>query len=852
MRVLHACTIVSKNYLPFARVLASSFREHHPEGRFFVLLVDRVDDYFDPAAEPFEVLEAAEVTNLPDPDGFLFKYTILESNTAIKPFLLEYLLDTYELPNLVYFDPDIRIYSSLDRLAATVEESSLVLTPHLDVPIDDAYHPGETAILQSGAYNLGFLAVRDCPATRKHLKWWQQRLYDQCVVRIEDGLFVDQKWMDLAPSLVEETTILRDPGYNVAYWNLHGRRVENHQGELRVNGEAPLVFFHFSGIEPENLERVSKHQDRFRLSEIGHAAELYRQYRDELLAAGYRECHRWPFAYGTFDNGVPIPASVRRSYLDLSPTERERFGNPFATAGDDSFWYWLNQPSARGELSRFLQGLYRQRPDLHARFPDPAGQDRRAFAQWIHEYGRHELKLASEFLHDLPAPTGVRQLSVQGLANRLRRLWRSPRAAVLKDRAKGWLGPERTARWKRRLGREIGPGPSTEARGTLQHPTRVLALPRQIDQPGINLIGYLQAETGMGEAARSLAAALEAADIPHALHSLDLNVLAPNRDDRLAARLTSDVENLPYGINLFVVNADQTPAVMDQVGAALTAGRLNLGFWLWELETLPPRFHAAFGRLHEVWTPSSFCVDAFSAVAPIPVRRVPLPVVPPPPRHDRAHFGLPENDFLFLYLFNFLSYFERKNPLGLVESFRRAFPRPEDQRGVRLVLKTSQSDFAPERHELLRAAIGDLPVTVLDGYYSAAEISSLIAGCNAYVSLHRSEGYGLTLAEAMYHGKSVIATGYSGNRDFFGINNGFPVRYELTRLAHDEGPYPAGARWADPDLDHAAEGLRQARVGGRDLEARNARGRQTVREELSHEAVGRVLRRAFEALLGRI
>ena len=148
---LNACTIVSKNYICYARVLCDSFLEHHPDGRFFVLLVDRNDGTIDADAERFTLFEAEDIPNIPRRDAFLFKYTLLECNTAIKPFFLEHLIQGYDLPNLVYFDPDILITGSLDRLAGLVEQYSVVLTPHLTDPIEDEAYPNEQAILQSGS-----------------------------------------------------------------------------------------------------------------------------------------------------------------------------------------------------------------------------------------------------------------------------------------------------------------------------------------------------------------------------------------------------------------------------------------------------------------------------------------------------------------------------------------------------------------------------------------------------------------------------------------------------------------------------------------------------------------------------
>lgn len=158
MDALHACTIVSKNYLPFARVLARSFLAHHPGSRVFVLLVDRVDGAFEPAEEPFELvpLEALEI---PDLGGFVFKYTILELNTAVKPYLLQHLLEREGVERLVYLDPDILVFGRLAPVEGVLGESALVLTPHLTSPLDDDRRPTELDILRSGAYNLGFIAL---------------------------------------------------------------------------------------------------------------------------------------------------------------------------------------------------------------------------------------------------------------------------------------------------------------------------------------------------------------------------------------------------------------------------------------------------------------------------------------------------------------------------------------------------------------------------------------------------------------------------------------------------------------------------------------------------------------------
>lgn len=842
-----ACTIVSKNYIAYARVLADSFLDHHPDGRFFVLLVDRNAGRIDPAAERFTLIEIEELENVSELPAFLFKYSLLECNTAIKPFFLEHLLARYELPSLIYFDPDILITHALDDLFALMEAHAIVLTPHLTAPIEDHAHPGELAVLQSGSFNLGFIALRRAPAAEQLLAWWKDRLHERCVVRVEEGLFVDQKWIDLAPGLFKDVHMLTHPGYNVAYWNLHDRNVTLEDAGPRVNGE-PLVFFHFSGIDPDNLAQVSKHQDRYVLSDLGPAADLYRRYRDLVLAAGYREARPWPYAFGRFADGAAIPDIARRLYLSLGK-RRRRFGDPFAT-GPGTFYAWLNGPHDPKSkkppyFTRLLFELYRTRPDLQAIFPDPAGRDFAAFCSWLEGFGRFEFRLDDAFLTTIHRETRATLLTPGGLErrlrNRMKRLYHSPLGRESRRLTKRLLGHERSRELRQRLrpGGALVDRPG--AHGSLG-PYR-LAPPRGITHTGINVVGYLQAETGMGQAARALVRALEQTSIPISTHSLDLNVLARNAD----ATFAPEASAFPYDVNLFVVNADQILPVREHLGPEVFGGRYNIGYHLWELDRFPQRWLGAFDVLHEVWTPSTFCVDAIGAVAPLPVRRVPLPVGREPGQaYDRTHFELPADAFVFLFVFNYLSYFERKNPIAVVEAFRRAFPDGDE---ALLVLKTSQGDFAPEARARLEKAAGTAPVRLIDAYFARDEVTALIGAADCYVSLHRSEGFGLTLAEAMLQEKPVIATPYGGVTDFFNLNSGFPVRYRPLTIERDEGPYSAGGHWADPDVEHAAKLMRQVYGDHAARQAIAVRGRRDVEEMLSYQAVGAVIEERFDALV---
>ena len=338
------CTIISKNYLSHARTLMQSVREQHPDIHLVTLLVDENEGYFDPAAEPFETLRASEL-GIPNWRHFAFKYTIMELNTAVKPYLLEYLFERYSAQKVIYLDPDIIVYGRLDGLLALLDQHSVVLTPHLLDPLDDSFHPSEVDIMRAGTYNLGFIALARSGQWRELLHWWQQKLYEGCIVEPERGYFVDQRWMDLVPGLFEQVFVLRDPGYNVAYWNFKTRDLQRANGGYTVNGH-PLVFFHFSGFSARNPSPVSKHQDRFVMTDLNKAYRAcFADYRERVLANDFAETEQWPYAYGRFADGAPISDFARRCLLRQDPAGEE-WSDPFDVSGRQSFRHWLTQPSA--------------------------------------------------------------------------------------------------------------------------------------------------------------------------------------------------------------------------------------------------------------------------------------------------------------------------------------------------------------------------------------------------------------------------------------------------------------------------------------------------------------------------
>jgi SAM-dependent methyltransferase len=360
---------------------------------------------------------------------------------------------------------------------------------------------------------------------------------------------------------------------------------------------------------------------------------------------------------------------------------------------------------------------------------------------------------------------------------------------------------------------------------------------------GVNVAGYFQSVLGVGEAARQVVRALETGGVPVA--PVGLTAANSRQDERLAP--VGDAKAL-FPINLICVNADVLPAFTDDAGPEFFAGRYSIGLWWWEVSKFPDRWLSAFQHVDEIWVGSRHVADALTPVSPVPVVHIVQPVaVAEPPVIDRAELGLPEG-FVFLFSFDYHSVFERKNPLAVVEAFTRAFA-PGD--GPSLVIKSINHEHHPASHERLRQAAAAHPdVHLIDRHVSREERDALTATCDCYVSLHRSEGFGFTVAEAMAFARPVIATGYSGTMDFTTPANSYLVDYRLVPIGADADPYPADGEWAEPDVDHAARLMREVFENPDDARLRGERARDDLRERHSLEEAGRVMAERLNRIAG--
>lgn len=326
--MLCIATIVSANYLAYAKTLVDSVRIWEPGAVVRVLIVDRDDPEVRHAiAELGLNVVFAQDLGIPDFEEVAFKYDIVELNTALKPtFLKSLLAEGFE--QVWYMDPDIQVFREVQPIRKALETSSIALTPHSLAPVMDGRRPSDIDFLRTGSYNLGFIAVKSSKESKKMLDWWESRCLSYGFNDLGFGTFVDQKWMDLVPAYFSEVAIVKDPGCNVAYWNLHERDLSETNGSVTVNGE-PLYFFHFSGVRAENPSVLSKHQTRHQIFAGSILARLVDNYCRCLVSNGHARYSQIAYSFGTFDDGLSVSSSVRRAATFIGNTSV----SPFSARG---------------------------------------------------------------------------------------------------------------------------------------------------------------------------------------------------------------------------------------------------------------------------------------------------------------------------------------------------------------------------------------------------------------------------------------------------------------------------------------------------------------------------------------
>lgn len=352
--------------------------------------------------------------------------------------------------------------------------------------------------------------------------------------------------------------------------------------------------------------------------------------------------------------------------------------------------------------------------------------------------------------------------------------------------------------------------------------------------PGVDVVGYLQSEIGLGEASRLMVRALDASGVPTGLVNVPLagRMSEPLLAERVA---TSNRHN----IALSIAGARE----LAYFARRSCRGQTNIAYPFWELPTFPKAWRRCFDGFDAYWAPSRFIRDMLVTHQDKTVDLIPQPVhlpdEPPPPQV----FSGPLKVYTF---FDFDSFAARKNPMGAIQAFRAAFPGGTED--VRLVIKARGTPSDQMRRELYRLAETDHRIAIREGLLSRAEMIALMQEANVFLSLHRSEGFGLGCAEALVQGKIVVATDFGGTRDFISAETGYPVSFTPISLTSADYPGADGSYWAEPDIEHAASILQEIYASPELAAHRSVAGFRHLQLNNSFEAVGREITKALATL----
>ncbi|AFZ52759.1 glycosyltransferase [Cyanobacterium aponinum] len=732
-------TICSNNYLPYARILFHSLQKYHPSDQIYLCLADKKDPLFPLEINNVNIIEGEEL-NIPNFHDFAFRYDIMEFNTALKPFMMQLLIEKYNFDQVVYLDPDIELYAPLDSIFSALDNGSdFVITPHITKPSEGEGYPGDIGVMQAGIYNLGFIAVSNSCQVIEFLHWWGRKLRFHCLSEQEKGIFVDQKFVDLLPAFHDKVTILKDTNVNVAYWNLEQRKLEKKNNNWFVDNH-PLVFFHYSGIDVKNNQRLSKYTHTFNGNLSPEIQELVDNYILKLKHYSFANKFKPKYFYSYFNNGSFITSIFRKFYRKLNDFWCD---NPFENFAE--YLNDFNNPLNNNHhifVTNLMYFLWEFRDDLKLAFDLNTDQGRVRYIQWFIENA--EINQFDDYFIEPIINILQQQLSH----------YKSTPQEIIKSKSP------------------------------------------------INIIGYLKTETGVGQAARMVIKSFDAVTFPVKGFHVDNNYTR-QQDQQVNQFLVNQI-NSP--IHIYKVNADQLEIVKNQVKQKSNKPIFTINMPAWELSRFPTEWVKNYDDIDEVWVESKFVQFSLQSQLNIPVICMPPAVtISEFTKVDRGLFNLPKDCFLFHFNFDFASFSTRKNPQAVIDAYRLAFRNKKLDIPTALVIKTRGYDPDQKNYQkLLKMIDGEDDIIVINDCLSHSEVIALMDCCDCYVSLHCSEGFGYTMAEAMLLKKPVIATNYSGNCDFINSSTGFPVDYQLVSLNANDYPFAQGQKWAKADIYHAS------------------------------------------------
>lgn len=741
-------TICSNNYISMAKVWLKSAKKFYSNVDFFIILADAMihQSYFYP--EDCEIIEAKQI-GIENFNHFAFRYDILEFNTAIKPSAILFLMNQ-NYKNVLYFDPDIKIFNTLDKVFENLNQYQIILTPHLTKPLNFDNTPNDFTIMRAGVYNLGFIAVSEGNSSRSILNWWRHHLQYHCINDINNGIFVDQKFMDLTPGFSDQVFILKDSTYNVAYWNLHQRNLQVKDNSYFVDNQA-LSFFHFSGFDKKNPKKLTKYSSSYQDNELSiELQQLINEYIEELNSYQHGSTPAGVYSYGKFSSGTPIPFVVRELFRS------EFIDWPDSLSPFETFEDYLHLPSVEWSclpdgylVSNLLAFIHKKNEWLRNFMPIGQAQSASHLARWYIENSLHIVKDRR-----LIEPTAVQF---------------GPVTAAIELKSK-------------------------------------TSVKRNAD---VAVIGYHESAMGLGEIAHQVLKTLHLSGIQAVGVPVTLNTLSDQIKSPMSDLLVNQVN---ASVQIFVINADQFLEVLSYLKSSINQDAYRIIIPFWELEKFPDQWMPAFEHVDEVWAATQFIQSMLKPKLNIPVLRMPIAIDFETTRiPNRQKFKIKQDAFVFYFSFDYLSYSERKNPTAVVKAFEILIEKEKkspSSRKVQLIIKSMNKNKVQQSNMLLNQLLSKPSlqglIIEIDETLSRDDTLSLMSSCDAVISLHRSEGLGLLIPQAMMLGLPVIATDYSATTELVNPSTAWPVDFQLIQLKNGDYPFWENQYWADPDISHAS------------------------------------------------
>lgn len=790
--VARAVVVTNLERLAHADRTAATFLAHHLGGQATVVVVDdRFGELGNRSAPPGlsrRAVHAEDLAALNRDEREFARLTLIHPTPdrvrLLRPLVLSSELDRVGGAPIISLPDDAEVLGPLDAFfsAAVSVGAALVATRRSPVPVDGRL-PDRHDLITAGRIDQEVVALSG-EGGAALVQWWAQgvlrRPFDD-PLRFDPATHV---WLDDALFEMRHVVRVLPPALVRSYRNL------DEVTDAALNSDQQPLVVRFPGHRLDQPWQLSEHSGtwpRTLLSARPVLAALLAQRTQAITACPDASAMGPTDPYAHLSTGHPVDSAMRASYRTaILAAERHSLTeppNPFLPGEQEAFVNWLAEPV--DGVGRYLRALRDVRPDLARSFATDDG----ALALWGERDGR--------------------------------------RGGV----------------WPRLLER---PPPHDVGVALDFHGTALDEVAPQRDLAGVNVVGLLTAELGVGETGRNVLRAIERSGVPH---SVVVDQATANRRQHPLDSTAS--AGFRYDVDIVIVNADVLAATLSRHGRAGQSERPTIGVWSWELTQFPTSMHPAFALLDEVWVPTQFMLEGIAVAAAehgvevfvVPVHLPYVRVAPPAAdvrRVARAH-GIPDDCPCFMFAFDYLSVAERKNPWGVVDAFCQAFPLSEPG-GPVLVLKSINHEFKPMEREHLLHAVGHRPdIVLVEQYLDIEERDLLLARADCYVSLHRSEGLGLTMAEAMGLAIPVIATGWSGNLDFMTADNSHLVSSELVPIGPEVEVYAGLGCWAQPSVAHAAELMRAVVADPAAAAARGQRGQRDLQQRNAGDADARFI-----------